>query len=165
MPFPSLPTRASGYGVTAANWNDLVNFLNTLREVAYAEYTTAVACTATTVGTANQIVALGAATYEAVPHMLEFYCPRMGPSGSGASHLILRDGTTVIGTLLDYTSASTPGPAYAARRLTPSAASHNYNVAGWVAAGTCTANAGTGGATGGAGDLLPGFIRAVPLPT
>jgi len=161
----SLPTRATSYDVLASDWNNLVDNSNFLAEVAYVEFTAAVSSTATTVGTAVQIVSLGAITYQNAPHLIEFYCPRLGPSSTGASHLILRDGSTVIGTLLDFTSASTPGAAYGARRLTPTAASHTYNIAAWVAAGTVAANAGTGGTGGGAADLLPGWIRATRIPT
>src|ERR1051325_7126589 len=118
MPFPSLPTRASGYGVTAANWNDLVNFLNTLRDVGYAEFTSNASVTATAVGSANQIVSLGAQTYEAVPHEIVFSCGRVN-AGANACNLILRDGTTVLGTITQLPASSNNVAVQRAVRITP----------------------------------------------
>jgi hypothetical protein len=165
MPWTTPTTRASGYKVTAANWNELVNDLAFLAEVAYVEFTADVSITATTVGTANQIVSAGAVTLEAVPHMIEFFCARYIPPAV-ATHVILRDGTTVLGTLTDVLASSDHGEKHLARRLTPTAASHTYNVAAWNgAAGTGTMKAGTGGAAGDGTTYLPGFIRVTRLPT
>lgn len=165
MPFPALATRATTYDVTATDWNNLVNFLNSLREVNYTEFTSDVTITATTVGTAGQIVTAGAITYEAVPHLIEFYCPQ-ATQGAAQNFLVLRDGTTVLGTLTRFASGVSAAPIYAVRRLTPSAASHTYNVASWNAsASTWTYQAGTGGTAGDASTDLPGFIRISRVPT
>ena len=76
MPWVNPPTRSTGYLWTASNQNDIINDLLYLAQVNYTEFTADVSVTATTVGTANQIVSAGAITYEAVPHMIEFYSPR-----------------------------------------------------------------------------------------
>lgn len=165
MPFPSLATRSTGYDVTATNWNDVINYLNSLREVNYTEFTSDVTITATTVGAAGQIVTAGAITYEAVPHLIEFYCPQ-ATQGAAQNFLVLRDGTTVLGTIARFASGVSAAPVYAVRRLTPSAASHSYNFASWnAAAGTWVYQAGTGGTAGDTTTDLPGFIRVSRVPT
>lgn len=161
----SLPTRATTYDVTATDWNNVIGNLNFLAEVAYAEFTSDVSATASTVGTANQIVALGSTTYLNAPHLIEFWCGRANV-GAGTANVILRDGTTVLGTLTQLTPSQNQSSIYLARRLTPSAGSHNYNVACWVSAAiTTTFKAGTGGAAGDGTTNLPGYIRAIPIPT
>lgn len=165
MPWSNPATRSSGYSVTATNWNELANDLSFLAEVAYVEFTADVSVTATTVGTANQIVSAGAITYEAVPHIITFYCARV-TNAAVVNHLILRDGTTVLGTLQSNAASSNVGGIFVPRRLTPTAASHTYNVASWnAAAGTWTYQAGTGGAAGDTTTFFPGFIRIHRVPT
>jgi hypothetical protein len=96
--------------------------------------------------------------------MLEFFSPKV-VAGTAQLNIDLRDGSTVIGTLGTLTS-STSGPEYLVRRLTPSAGSHSYNIAMWVAsASTSTVNAGTGGTAGDGTTYLPGWIRATNVPT
>jgi hypothetical protein len=164
MAWTNPATRSSGYKVTAANWNELVNNALFLAEIGYVEYTSNVAVTATTVATAVQVVSLGAITYTADPISLEFYCSRFTCGGGGAN-LILRDGTTVLGTIASFSTTSFATPVFAVREFTPTAASHTYNVALWnSAAGTATAAAGTGGAAGDTTTQLPGFIRARYVP-
>lgn len=165
MPWTSPSTRASGYLVTAANWNEIVNDLLYLVPVNYTEYTADVAITATSVGTATQIVSSGAISYENVPHKIEFYCPVVVTGATGGTNIILRDGSTVLGTIARL-GASTTAVVQAERRLTPTAASHTYNIAAWHnSAGTDTYNAGTGGTAGDATTDLPGFIRITRMPT
>jgi hypothetical protein len=165
MPWSSPSTRASLYSVQHADWNELVNDLLFLREIGYAQITAPVAVTSTTVATATQIVTLGSITYEAVPTMIQFYSPRILSSVATHSYAVLRDGSTVLGTLVDM-SASTGVAVYAETRLTPTAAAHSYNVAVWNAsAGTTNVNAGSGGAAGDGTTYLPCYIRAVRIPT
>ena len=165
MPWTSPSTRASGYLVTAANWNELVNNMLFLNVVNYTEFTSDVATTATTVGGASQVVTSGAISYENVPHLIEFYCPVLVTGATGGSNIILRDGSTVLGTI-GRCGASTTQIVKCERRLTPTAASHTYNIAAWHnSAGTDTYNAGTGGTAGDSTTDLPGFIRITRLPT
>jgi hypothetical protein len=165
VPWTSPSTRSSGHLVTAANWNELVNNLLFLKRVAYTEFTADVATTATTVAGATQIVSAGAVTYENVPHIIEFYCPVVVTGATGGSNIILRDGSTVLGTIARL-GASTTAVVKAERIITPTAASHTYNIAAWHnSAGTDTYNAGTGGTAGDATTDLPGFIRVTRIPT
>lgn len=165
MPWVSPSTRATDYLVTAGNWNELVTNFLFLNRVAYVEFTADVSVTATTVGTANQIVSAGAITYENVPHEIVFHCGSANP-GSADCNVILRDSTTVLGTMTRLTAGGVDFPVYVARVLTPSAASHTYNVAAWnVSAATAVFNAGTGGAAGDSTTDLPGFISVTRVPT
>jgi hypothetical protein len=165
VPYSTPATRSSGYGVTASNWNEYATNFAFLVQVAYVEFTADVSVSATTVGTANQIVSAGALTYEAVPHYIEFFSPRWtAPAQTG--NLILRDGTTVLGTLSQFVASQNHPDPYVLRVLTPTAASHTYNVAAWLGgAGTGTMRAGTGGAAGDATTFFPGFIRVTRIPT
>jgi hypothetical protein len=152
--------------ITAAIWNaEHVDNMNFLKEVNYTEFTADVSVTATTVGTANQIVSSGAITYEAVPHLIECYIVSYS-SPAQATFFILRDGTTVIGTIGWVGASSGRWPVPLRRRLTPSAASHTYNIAAWLAgAATGTVEAGTGGTAGNDTAVLPGYIRIRKIPT
>ncbi len=165
MPWSLPATRSSGYTVTATNWNELVNDLRFLAEIAYQEFTADVSITATAVGSANQIVSAGAATYEAAPILIEFWAARYTAPAT-TTQFVLRDGTTVLGTFTQTVSNQNQMPIYFARRLTPTAASHTYNVAAWnSAAGTGTVKAGSGGTAGDASTFLPGYIRVTYVPT
>ena len=166
MPWHHRSTHTTGYKVTSTDWNDGVDNDTFQNEIGRQTYTSPVSITATTVGTANQIVSLGAITYENAPIMIEFYCPRYVPGAATANYLILRDGTTVIGTLLHMGTSVTAVPLTLAYPITPTAASHTYNIAGWgSSAGTSTANAGTGGTAGDSTAYLNGYIRATYIPT
>jgi hypothetical protein len=160
MAWTTTTTRSSGFLVTAAVWNnEHVNNMQHLEEVAHVDFTADVSVTATTVATANQIVSAGALTYEAVPHYIEFCATRID-GGTQLFFLILRDATTVLGTLTWFPVSSVQGPVCRGYRLTPTAASHTYNVAGWNnAAATTTVQSGTGGAAGDTTTALPGYIR------
>lgn len=161
IPFDDIST---GETVTAAQLNALGNNHRFQAEVGYQEKTTDVSVTATTVGTANEIVTLGAITYDAVPHLIEFWGPRADQAAS-VCNVILRDGTTVLGTLTRLVASQNQPVLYLARRLTPTAASHTYNVAAWVGSGTWTFQAGTGGTAGDSTTDLPIWIRATRIPT
>lgn len=166
MPWTTATTRASGYTVTAAVWNaEHVDNMNYLQEVAYVAQNTDVTTSATTVGTAVQIVSAGAVTYEAVPHLIEFYCADFG-FAANSCNVILRDSTTVLGTIVHTGASDANQPLYGMVRLTPTAASHTYNIAAWLSgAGTATFNSGTGGAAGTGTEDYPIFIRITRVPT
>jgi hypothetical protein len=165
MPWTTLSTHATGYLYTAANLNDAWNDINFLAEVNYTAFTADVSITATTVGTANQIVSSGAITYESVPHMIEVYLPRY-TAPAQATNIIIRDGTTVLGTLTQIVSSSSQAALSLPYRVTPTAASHTYNAAAWLGgAGTGTIKAGSGGVAGDGTTYVPGFIRITRVPT
>jgi hypothetical protein len=164
MPWVNPSTHTTGYKVTSANWNQFATNFQFLAELGYAEFTSPVAVTATTVATATQIVTLGAITYENVPVLIEFFTPKFATNVPRA-FAVLRDGTTVLGTIIDQ-NATIGVSAYVAHRRTPTAGSHSYNIAVWNnAAGTTNVNGGTGGAAGDSTTYLPGWIRATAIPT
>ena len=131
-------------------------------EVAYAEFTANVNITATTAGTSQLVVAAAAFTYAAVPYEVEFYCPMVivQPTASAQIFIGLYDGSaaTPIGRIaqLRTPAAATNGwPVQTTHRLTPTAASHTYQIRAYVTAATSTCSAGTG-----AGDThVPGHIK------
>ena len=158
---PTFDDIATSETVTAAYLNQLGNSLRFLKEVNYTAFTGDVTVTAVTVGTAVQVVSSGPITYENVPHLVEFYCPIVGTAAE--TYVIVRDSTTVIGTLGRVFGN---GPVSLQWRVTPTAASHTYNIAAWRAsAGTTTFNAGSGGTAGNDTTDLAGFIRITRRPT
>lgn len=163
MPWTSATTRATGYTVTAAVWNsEIVDNVNYLEEVAYTQFTANVTVSVTSEATATSVVSAGAITYEAVPHMIEFFAPSLDSNGD-TLHIILQDGSTVLGDLYQGAgsgAADTVGTLQ--RRITPTAASHTYQVKAWISAGSGTIHAGAGG-TG--ATRFPGFIRIYKVPT
>lgn len=162
---PAFDDISTSETVTAAQYNAYGNSLRFLKRVAHQTFASDVSVTATAVGSANQIVSAGAITYEAVPHQIVFYCPR-ATNAAVVNHLILRDSTTVIGTLLSNAASANVSGVYAQAVLTPTAASHTYNVASWnAAAGTWTYQAGSGGAAGDTSTFLAGFISIYRIPT
>lgn len=166
MAWTTAVTRATSYGVTAAVWNsEHVDNMNFLKEVAYSEFTSDYSTTATSEATATQIVTAGALTYEAVPHEIEFFAPAgQGPANDVLFRFALFDGTTIVGNLgtVEGSSTSMRVPiGKLSTRLTPTAASHTYNVKGWVGSGTGTLFAGNGGTD----NELPGFMRITRIPT
>lgn len=165
MPWTSGTTRTAGLSITAAIWNAAVEDNNTfLKRVGFQTYTADATINTATVGTAVQIVSLGAITYTADPHYIEFYTPHYAAPAQ-ATFFILRDSTTVIGTIA-RTAVDEDGPIYVKYPITPTAASHTYNIAAWNnAASTGTVNAGTGGAAGDTTTDLNGWMAASRVPT
>lgn len=135
--------------------------MNFLKEVHYSEFTTDVSITATTAATANTVLAGSSITYEAVPHLITFSCAYATPDAGAAGRQLLfelYDGTT-LGTLCQIqtpAAAANRQQIERSRRLTPTAAAHQYSIRAWVNAGT-----GTVGAT----SHLAGFLRIVKIPT
>lgn len=165
MPWTSPATRSSGYTVTASNWNELVNDLLFLKRLAYVEFTSDVSVTATTAATANQVVSAGAVTYEAAPIEIEFWTARY-TAPAQQTWLLLRDGTTILGTFGNVQASDAEPGMTLKRSITPTAASHTYNVAAYLGgAGTGTFKAGTGGSAGDGTTYLPGYISVKYIPT
>jgi hypothetical protein len=168
MAWTTAVTRASGYGVTAAVWNsEHVDNMNYLKEVGYSQVTSDVTVTATSEATATAVVALGAITYEAVPHMIEFSAPDARPNTGAAGQNItfaLFDSTTAVvgvwGRIATPAASGNLLPVRLGYRFTPTAASHTYNVKCWVSVTSGLVQAGAGGsATHG-----PAWLRIVRIP-
>lgn len=166
MPWGPWPDDITTNELVTSTWLTKVSqSLAFMEEVAYTAFTSPASITATTEGTAQQVVSSGAVTYENVPHLIEFYCPRVQPVASGVTlRLVLEDVTTVIGHIgrFEINAAGVNAfPVKCEHRLTPTAASHTYNVRGYTGSGTGSFDAGNGGA----GLLLPGFIRVSRIAT
>lgn len=159
MPWTTPVTRATNYGVLAANWNELVGDLAFMVEVGRATFTVDVSVT----GTAFvDVVSLGAITYEAVPHLFDFQCNRLTAGGSGTCALALRDSTTDLGRFFQAGTGETVRGPSPYTVLTPTAASHTYKVSAINSVSqTSTVSAGAGGA----GNFLPGLLRVFRIPT
>lgn len=166
MPWTPPVTRAVDFFVSAAVWNtEHVDNLNYLREPHFSWFSSDVVISATTVGTAQAILPGSSVTYEAVPHMIEVFLPRLS-SGDGALHVILKDGSTVVGTLLDGVAAASEQARMLGTRFTPTAAAHTFSVAAWRGGTTnWTARAGTGGVAGDATTFLNGWLRITRVAT
>jgi len=120
----------------------------------YVEFTSPVSVTATVEASADTIVSAGAFTYDgSTTVLIEFYCPKV-QFGNTWTRAVLFDGSSAIGWMAEVRDTSPS--VYAARQLTPSAASHTYSIRAYkdfATAATWTAG------LGGAGAFMPGFIR------
>jgi hypothetical protein len=129
-------------------------------ELDYVQGTATVSVTGTSEGAANTLLTGTSQAYEAVPTLIEVFCPRVTTgASSGASVIgILMDGASVLGRIflvITPAAAALTVPVHAAYRLTPTAATHQYIVKAWrqTADGSWTPGA------GGAGTEVPAFIR------
>lgn len=121
-------------------------------EIAYAEWIGQILTT-------NIVVDTGAQTYTAVPIFIEFFAPAANSGASDAITVRLYDGATQLGVLARVGLSDVS--VFAARRLTPTAGSHQYlvkvhggsagNGQGGVSGGTIGTSASTA--------YVPGFIR------
>lgn len=128
--------------------------------IAHDEVASNQTSTTTTAATATQIIAGSAIAYDGSVILIEFFCPEVYHSvASTAVFFELYDAASGLGLIAAARSISTANGdmVYGFRRLTPSVATHTYNIRMWVAAaGTATAVAGGGGA---AGTAVPMFLR------
>lgn len=154
MAWTDPPSYTNGQIVTQTDLH--VGLRDNMRElyhpVAYVEFNADVPSTAAE-ATPTDVVSSGAVTYPAYPILIEFFAPGITIPTGGA--LNLWDGSTDLGRLTFSGAIGTDIPAYAVRRLTPTAASHTYKVRLWSSSGTNTVRAGAGGT----GVLLPGYIQ------
>ena len=134
--------------------------------VAHIEQTTGLSnVPASTEATANVIVTMPSAiAFTAEPHLIVFFCPSLRPALTlGATLTIcLFDGSTALGNLgfLQNPGSGSPRlPMYAAKRLTPTAATHQYSVRAFASGGGLI-DAGAGGS----GTIMPIFLRITKGP-
>lgn len=129
-----------------------------------ATATSNVTVSSTTEGTPTSVLSLGSQTYAAVPITIEFYCPGATNSAAGGGIIgeLWEDGSYLC-RFFDWRNDSGGGdgicPIYAVQRITPSAASHTYEVRAFRAgSGTSVLTAGAG--TGGTGIYSPMLLQA-----
>ena len=135
-------------------------------ELAYTAYTANVNPTATVEASADTVVTASAVVFDgSTVVMVEFFCPiaRANASAGATMNIWLFDNGTSIGTFAvvgqGTTQANEYKPVMAARRLTPSAASHTYSARATVSTGTGVVGAGNGTAA----NQGPGYIRIVQV--
>ena len=149
-------TQATGGAVTG-----------TPHEEDYVEFTSTVAVTATVEGSANTVVTAGAVAFDgSTVGIIEFFASRVTPETTAGVPLkiIATDGGTVLGIIANIVSPAAAGqniPIHVLRRLTPSNASHTFDIRAYTGSGQGDVYAGAGGAT----TLVPGFIRISKLAT
>jgi hypothetical protein len=164
-------TRSTGYAVPASVWNgEHVDNMNFLKEVAYATFTSSASITATTSATASLVVSSGAITYQAVPHLIVFEAPGAEPDTGAIGRQLLigiydngaANGVAQIAKIRTPVSGASWIQAVSRSwRVTPTAASHTYEIRAYTTAGTATIYAGANG-----NDVLAnGYIRVYRLPT
>jgi hypothetical protein len=158
-------TNESPLTSTKLNTNLRDNMRELWHEVAYVEFAATVTASAgvNTEAAPLDVVSSGAVTYIAAPTLVEFYCPISkftSTAGAVLGGISLWDSATDLGRLLTQsgTSETNSGEVYAARRFTPTAASHTYKVRIWAGTG---ASAVVSAGAGGVGVTLPGYIRVL----
>lgn len=134
-------------------------------EFSYAEITSSVTVSATAAASANDVVTTSAVSYDgSTAVMIEFFAP-FGECGSGAGTFLicnLFDGSTDLGriaTVRNVAAQLLQVPIIGKRRLTPSNASHTYNIKAW----RVSANGSIGAAAGGTDTTLPAYIRVTKV--
>jgi|SRR5579859_1175243 len=131
-------------------------------EFDYAEFTSDIAITASTEGTAQTIVAGNSVTYDgSTVVLITFFCPVIQGTTAGIVRVILLDGSTSLGWLTNEYQGVEGNNNFlfgmVSRRLTPSAAAHTYTIAAFNSAAAKQTDFQAG--AGGSGTLLPGYIR------
>jgi hypothetical protein len=132
-------------------------------ELSYVEFTAPVTISATSEGTATQIVAAAPVLFDGATRVkIEMFAPRSDPGVNAEIDYVLWDSVAAasVGRLGDsaMTAPSTAQvfqPISFTRFLTPSSATHTYSWRAFRATANGTVQAGAGGA----GAFVPGFIR------
>jgi hypothetical protein len=127
-------------------------------EFDYAQFTADVTISATSEGAANTVIAGNSVTYDGSPVLVQFFSPRVDLGVAATLVLDLYMDSTIQGrmnVLTAPTALSLIVVANGFMRVTPSNAAHTFTVKGWRATANCT----VGGAAGGTGAHIPGFVR------
>ena len=131
-------------------------------EIGYTQIVANVNVTDTAEGTATALITSSALTFSGAAAIAEFFTPSaLGPTG-GFMVFSLWEGATQIGRLVEMggISGGQAQMAICARyRFTPTAGTHTYKVAGWVASTTGTPLIKAG--SGGTGADVPAYLRFV----
>lgn len=130
-------------------------------ELAYTQLTAIRTVTSTTEVSADAVIIGPAVTYDgATPVLVECFAPAAlpPPAASAQLHLWLyQDGVSIgrLAFILSAAAAQAAVPVHAARRLTPTAGSHQFTFAATVSGASGSVNGGPGGV----GQYMPGYIR------
>lgn len=152
-------TWVTGEVVTAAQMNANVRDNSTwlLHQISYVEMTSNV-----NVSTPTDIITTPALTFNGTEKAkVEFFSPAIVIAGTGSNGTLwlnlYEDGADIgqMAIVKNVTAAALNVPVWVVRYLTPTAASHTYKIRATQINGTHIVSAGAGGA----GNLMPGFIR------
>jgi hypothetical protein len=137
-------------------WVDLV----TKSELQYTERTANLSITSTTETSADAVVQGASMAFDGNPVLLEGFLPAVVPPAVAGAILhiwLYQDGLSIgrLGAVGNPAGAQMIAPVFAARRMTPSAGSHNYTIGATVSGSTGTVGAGPGGL----GQYLPAYLR------
>jgi hypothetical protein len=129
--------------------------------MAYVEFVANVVPTGTTAATAIDVVSAGAITFDGATTVdIEFYSYGLSsPSAIGSTLIDLWDASTDLGIMaqaLNSAASTMVVPCLVRRTVTPSAGSHTYKARVWA---TSLAGAFAGAGAGGAGVVMPGYIK------
>ena len=136
-------------------------------ELDYTQKTSDTTITGTSEGTATTIVTASAITLDGRTTIwIEGYAPFVETDEStdnDFANFVITDGGTVVGRPMSYAANDKPaagstgqrGVMFFRHRLTPSAASHTYDIRAFSASGAVHIEAGAGGAS----TFLPAYIR------
>jgi hypothetical protein len=128
------------------------------KDLDYVQITSNASITATSGATASSVISGSSVSYDGSTVVeVEFFCPIAEPPSGQSIYAVLYDGSTELGYIAraTATAAAQRFPMIGKRRLTPSNASHSYNIKGFVDAGTGTFFAGGGAA----GQQVPAFMK------
>jgi hypothetical protein len=131
-------------------------------ELAYNQVTAQVNIASVAAASPTLVVEGTSRSYDGSPVLIEFYCGALQtpPAAGGLVVVNLWDGATDLGYFaISQTAAAavTIAQVHAARRMTPTAGTHNYRIVAWTSgAGGAVAYAGAGGS---ANIWAPMFIR------
>jgi hypothetical protein len=130
-------------------------------QLAYTEINTQKTVTATVEGAADSVIAGPALSYDGTTAVLiEAFLPAVLPPAVGGAYIVLilyQDGLPIgrLGGVGNPATGQMIQPVLMARRMTPTAGSHNFTLGAIVSGGTGTCLTGNGGS----GQYLPGYLR------
>jgi hypothetical protein len=131
-------------------------------ELDYVQKTTNTSVTATATGSADTVITGSSVAYDGTTIvMIEFYCPSVAPqqTADAICSILLFEDSTFLGYLAQIRTPSGSNAflaqVHAAKRHTPSNASHAYTIKAITTSGTSTVSAGAGSG----GTNMPAFIR------
>lgn len=130
-------------------------------ELIYGQLTTNVSVTATSAASPTLIMSTGSRNYDGSPVLIDAFIGAAQAPSTGSLVFSLWDGASDLGYFgIVGPPVSLQTMLRAARRLTPSAGSHDFRMYGWLSAagtGLITAN------TGGPSNWCPAFIRVTKV--
>jgi hypothetical protein len=125
-------------------------------QVDYVPKTSDTSITATSEGTANTVITGTSQAYLNVAYQVHFFCPQVALGAGGTITIVLLRGATVLGqSVYKYDAGTSDSGIKVEVQDTPAASTFSYVVKAFRTTADGTVKAGAGGA----GTLLPAFLR------